>query len=128
MRFVLALLAVLSLVVSPVTAAAAQAACSRHADQAVTDMPMGDMPVMHQSNGQKGDPCCDHSKDQGKSKQQSSDCIQACAAMCGVVAALPSTPAISPVRRIELAPMPTALASLHSREPSRLERPPRSIA
>lgn len=128
MRFLVALLAILGLLASPVTAAAAQAACSGHADQAMAGMPMADMSGMHQIDGQKPAPCCDPGKDQGHSKHHASDCVQACAAMCGVVAALPSTPATTPLRLIERAPRPAVLASLHPHEPSRLERPPRSIA
>lgn len=127
MRFVLALMAVLSLLASPVTAAAAQATCSGHADQTMAGMPMGDMTGMHQADGQKSDPCCDHSKDQGQPKHNDSDCVQACAAMCGVVAALPSTPA-APLPLVERGPPPAVMASLHPHEPSRLDRPPRSIA
>lgn len=127
MRFVVALLAVLGLLASPVTAAVARAACPGHADQAMAGMPMGDMAGMHQADGQRPDPCCDQSKDQARSKHHASDCVQACAAMCGVVAALPSTAAAEPLPLIERAPRPAVLASLHPHEPSRLERPPRSI-
>ncbi|CAN7655690.1 hypothetical protein LJR225_005190 [Phenylobacterium sp. LjRoot225] len=128
MRFVVALLAVLGLLASPVAAAAAQVACNGHADQAMAAMPMTDMDGMHRIDAQKPDPCCDHSKNERPSKHHDSDCVQACAAMCGVVAALPSTPVAAPLPLVEQAPHPSVVASLHPHEPSRLERPPRSIA
>ena len=125
MRFVLALLAIVGLLTSPAAAAAAQASCHNHASMSVA---MADMPGMAQADTQKADPCCDPAKDTGQSKHKSSDCAQSCATMCGVVAALPNTPVafFAPPAR-ESAPQ-ARVASLKPHEPSRLERPPRSIA
>lgn len=125
MRLVLALLAIIGLLTSPAAAEAAQAACHDHASMAVA---MADMPGMAQADTHKADPCCDPAKDSGQSKHKSSDCAQACATMCVVVAALPNSPAafFAPPAR-ESAPQ-ARVASLKPHEPSRLERPPRAIA
>jgi len=127
MRFVLALLAVIGLLASPVAAAAAQAACHDHG-QAMMSMPMADMPGMSQVDGQKADPCCDPGKDKGQTKHDAMSCMQACAAMCGVVAALPAVATAALAAPDHLALQPARMASLKPHEPSRLERPPRSIA
>lgn len=128
MRFVLALLALIGLLTSPAMAAAAQAQCHDHGGQAMMQMAMADMPGMTQADGQKADPCCDPGKDQGQTKHRTMDCAQACAAMCGVVVALPSAPAALIVRPERAAAPLVRVASLKTHEPSRLERPPRSIA
>lgn len=128
MRFVLALLAVIGLLASPVAASAAQAACHDHMGQTIMGMPMADMPGTTQADNQKADPCCDPGKDTGKSKHDAMSCMQACAAMCGVVAALPAV-ATAPLQPLDHATLqPARMASLKPHEPSRLERPPRSIA
>ena len=124
MRFVLALLAVIGLLASPVAAAAAQGACQHHA---MTGMAMAEMPGMTEAGAQKAVPCCDPAKDAGQNKHKGSSCAQACAAMCGAVATLPNGPAafIAPSDR-GAAPQ-ARVTSLKPHEPSRLERPPRSI-
>lgn len=124
MRFVLALLAVIGLLLSPAAAAAAQAACHGHDGQAMMSMPMGDMPGMSQPDGHKADP----GKDQGKSKQDPMSCMQACATMCGVAAALPAVSAASLASAAHSVLQPARMASFKPHEPSRLERPPKSIA
>jgi hypothetical protein len=127
MRFIVALLAVIGLLASPAGAAAAQASCHDHGGAKMMSMPMADMPSMAQADGQKADPCCDPGKSQGQTKHDATSCLQACAVMCGVVAALPSTMVL--LAPSDLAPPePARLASLKPHEPSRLERPPKSIA
>lgn len=128
MRFVLALLAVIGLLTSPAMAAAAQVQCHDHGGQMMMQMPMADMPGMSQAESQKADPCCDPGKDQGQSKHSKMDCAQACAAMCGVVVALPNVPATLVAKPGRDAAPTARVASLKPHEPSRLERPPRSIA
>ena len=128
MRFVLVLLAVIGLLASPAAAAAAQAACHDHGGQTKMDMPMAGMPGMAQADGQQTAPCCDPGKGRGQTKHDATSCLQACAVMCGIIAALPAamaTPLVSPDRTF---PEPARMASLKPHEPSRLERPPRSIA
>jgi hypothetical protein len=126
-RFVLALLAVIGLLTSPVAAAAAEAVCGGHGGAAM-QMAMTDMPSMAQANTGKADPCCDPNKGHAPNQHSNADCAQACAAMCGVIAALPSTPVafLAPPAR-DSQPQARA-ASLKPHEPSRLERPPKSIA
>ena len=126
MRFVLVLLAMIGLLASPAAAAAAQASCHEHAGTEMTSMAMPGMAMAH-ADGQKADPCCDPAKDQGQSKHDAMSCLAACAVMCGVAAALPAgpTPLVAPPDHS--APEPARLASLKPHEPSRLERPPKSI-
>ena len=128
MRFIVALLAVIGLLASPAAAAAAQASCHEHGGAQMMSMPMADMPGMAQAHGQKADPCCDPGKSQGQTKHDAMSCLQACAVMCGVVAALPSTPMALLAPSDPAAREPARLASLKPHEPSRLERPPKSIA
>jgi hypothetical protein len=127
MRLLLALLAVIGLLLSPAAAAAAQAACQDHGGQMMS-MPMADMPGMSQADGQKADLCCDPGKTQGQSKHDDMSCMQACAAMCGVVAALPAASPVALAMPDRVILKPARVASLKPHEPSRLERPPRSIA
>lgn len=127
MRFVLVLLAMIGLLANPAAAAAAQARCHDHGGAKMMRIAMADMPGMTHADGQKAHPCGEPGKDQGQSKHDAMNCLQACAAMCGVIAALPSTPMalVAPPRLG--APEPARLASLKPYEPSRLERPPKSI-
>ena len=130
MRFVVVLLAMLGLLASPAAAAAAQASCHDHGGDKMMSMAMAAMPGMAHADGQKADPCCDPvgHQDQGQTKHKDMSCLQACAVMCGVVVALPSTPtALAPPLDLG-APEPARLASLKPHEPSQLERPPKSIA
>jgi hypothetical protein len=128
MRYVLAFLAVLALLSSPVTAAAAQVACSHDGPMAMAGMNMSSMPGMDQTGAKKagGDPCCDQTGQHGGKSDMS--CAQACATMCGVTVALASssygvvfvpTPADIP---------PARIVSSHPYQPPGLKRPPKSIA
>lgn len=114
----------IGLLTSPVAVTMAQAACNGHASMTVA---MASMPGMAQADTQKADPCCDPAKDTGQGKHKSTDCAQACATMCVAVAALPNAPApfLAPPAR-DASPQ-ARVASLKPHEPSRLERPPRSI-
>lgn len=119
MRLLLLLLALGGLLASPVTAAAAQAACGQHGAAMMAGM---DMPTDNAANGKLGvDPCCDHGKSAGKA------CAQACATACGIAVALPPIAMFQltmPVRDFVPAPVVTA----HTHDPPGLYRPPRSIA
>jgi hypothetical protein len=127
MRLLLALLAVLALLANPVTAGAAQVACTAHGDAtAMSGMDMAGMPDMSDASAATAspDPCCDHS---GKSKMADLSCVRACAAACAVIVALPS-PAVSVARYATAAAVrPPSMTSRASQAPARLERPPRSI-
>ncbi len=127
MRLLLALLAVLALFANPVTAGAAQVACTAHGDPtAMSSMGMATMPDMSHANPEAatGDPCCDHS---GEAKTGDLSCVRACAAACAVILVLPS-PAGSVARYATAAAVrPMSMTSRASQAPARLERPPRSI-
>jgi hypothetical protein len=125
MRFLLALLAVIGLLASPVSATAAQATCQGHGE-AMMSMAMADMPGMDHAAGEV-DPCCDPAKDKAPSKHDEMSCLLACIAMCGVTAALPSTPPLGLLKADHFAPAPGRMASLTPHDPGRLERPPRPI-
>lgn len=128
MRLLLALLAVLALLANPVTAGAAQVACTGHGDAtAMSGMGMATMPDISHASPETAttDPCCDHS---GRSKTADLSCVRTCAAACAVIAALPS-PAVSVARYATAAAVrPTSMTSRASQAPARLERPPRSIS
>jgi hypothetical protein len=124
MRLLLAFVAVIGLLLSPAAAATAQVRCHVHGGM----MTMASHMPGDQADGQKADPCCDPGKHQGQTKHRDMSCLQNCAAMSGVVAALPSVPFALIAPPSDKAPAPARLASLRPHEPSRLERPPRSIA
>ena len=124
----LAFLAVLALLASPVTAAAARVSCGSDARMAASGM---DMPAMARvahiaGSTTKGDPCCDPS---GKShKSNGKSCMQACAATCAVAVALPA-PVVTAAPAVASAARDWPVtASAHGLDPPRLERPPKSIA
>ncbi len=126
MRFLVAFLAILGLLAGPVAAVAGQAECAHHR-QAVAGAEMSVMPGMgpvavHQRGG---DPCCDRSGRPGK--KAAPGCAQACAATCGLVAALAASPlgVTAPPARAD-APLAPVVSS-HPYQPPGLERPPKSI-
>jgi hypothetical protein len=131
MRLVLALLAVMALLVSPVTSMASQAGCGHDRPTVMTgatsDMGGPAMSTSRHAEIQKAtaDPCCDHAK---HGKMSSKSCAQACATACVAVPALPASLA-SVDLAFTRAPAPLArLASVDGHEPAGLERPPKSIA
>jgi hypothetical protein len=127
MRLFLALMAVVALLVSPVAAAAAQYACdgnsaSGRSAMAMPSMPEAEPASAHQSSA---DPCCDHG---GTHKMDAKSCALACATSCAATAVLPCASPVS-----ELAFSATQLTPARSDtprpyEPSRLIRPPKSMA
>jgi hypothetical protein len=124
MRILLALMAVLALVASPVTAAAAQAACGQTGPGGL--MAGMRMPSADQGGASKAaDPCCNYG---GQHKQTANGCAQACATSCAVASALPSS-SVSITRAFTRAPVTSArLVSVQGHEPSGPERPPKSMA
>ena len=126
MRRVLAFLAVVALLVSPVTAAAAEAACGHASATAMAGMDMPAMPMSAApgSHTAKGDPCCDPA---GKPHQPTQkNCAQECAAACAVTVALPAT-----LDSAELAYAHAPFAATNELrvpgyDPAGLERPPKS--
>jgi hypothetical protein len=123
MRHLLAFLAVLALLISPVTAATAQVECARAEPEAmaVPATPMA-QPIGGAQAGH--DPCCDENQ---KSPHDGKSCAQLCAAMCATIAALP----VSDVLRPAIRPMRLTAARaepLRTHAPPRDERPPKLIA
>ena len=88
MRFLLALLAVMALLVNPVTAAAAQVACGHDGPAAMAGMDASSMSGITRSDSRTRavDPCCDPA---GQHKTDTKSCAQSCAALCAVASAVP---------------------------------------
>ncbi|HEY2050482.1 MAG TPA: hypothetical protein VGH03_14150 [Caulobacteraceae bacterium] len=128
MRLLFMFLAVLGLLASPVTAAAAQASCGHHGPVASSGMEMPAMPghAHMTSFVAKGDPCCDPSGKSHKTSHKNS--ARGCCAACADAMALPASLASGspPPARAPL-DIPV-LTSTHGLEPAGLERPPKSIA
>ena len=127
MRALLAFLAVMALLISPVAAGAAQAQCALGGSAAKSGMDMSAMSGARQADVQKamGDPCCDQT---GHHKMSDKSCAQACAASCAATAAL-ATSFTSARFVFTRAPMsPLRLAPAVSYQPFGLERPPKSMA
>lgn len=123
MRFLLALMAVMALLVSPVTASAAQVACAQ-AD--AMGPAMTDMPGMASAGADKAstDPCCDHNSSH---KMDQKSCALACANACAVAAAVPATLTSSLLLFSTAQLTPARLAPAHPYEPAGLIRPPKSM-
>lgn len=123
MRHLLALLAVLALLISPVTAAAAQVECAKGGPEAMAGMVMR---MAQSSDGAQAshDPCCDESQ---KAPHDGKSCAQVCTALCATMATLPTSevlhPAIQPMRLVAAPANP-----LRTHAPPRDERPPKLIA
>ena len=119
---VLALMAVLALLISPVTSAAAQVVCDQ-ADQAA--MAAMQMSASVGARAATVDPCCDHG---ASHKMDQRSCALACAASSAMIAAL-SGPIVGSLLVFSTPELtPAALAPVHSYEPAGLMRPPRSAA
>jgi hypothetical protein len=126
MRPLLAFLAILALMISPVTAAAAQVECANAGPEAMASMASMAMPMAQSADDAKvgHDPCCDENH---KAPHDSKACAQICAALCATVAALPTSeillPASEPMRLVAARANP-----LRTHAPPRDERPPKLIA
>jgi len=122
MRHLFALLAVLALLISPMSVAAAQVECAKAGPEAMASM---DAPTVKSTDAAKaGHDCCDEGQ---KAPHDGKSCAQVCAAMCATIAALPASdiqlPAIEPMRLTAAASNP-----LRAHAPPRDERPPKLIA
>jgi len=127
MRFVLALLAVLALLVNPVTAAAAQLACVHDMQASMMGMESSAMPGMAHADSHKtmGAPCCDPGNHH---KMSDKSCAQACAASCAVIAALPVSQVSIRLIYTRAVVAPLRQVSVRGYKPAGPERPPKSIA
>jgi hypothetical protein len=127
MRVVLAFLAVMALLISPVAAGAAQARCVLGGSPAMSGMDMSAMPGPAHASAQKTStgPCCDHS---GQHKMRDKSCALACATSCATTAALPVNLNGATFAFTD-APMslPRRVSAV-SHQPFGLERPPKSMA
>jgi uncharacterized iron-regulated membrane protein len=122
MRHLLAFLALVALLISPVTAAAAQRTCDQMGPEAMAGMTMP-MAAARGAAPAAQDPCCDH----GQKAPDKKTCAEACAAMCGVAVTLPDASIAYPV--IFVASTYAARRQIvRAHSPPRAERPPRSIA
>ena len=121
MRLLLAFLAVVGLLFSPVTAAAAQRTCLEMGPVAMASMQMA---PTDPGGAAESDPCCDH----GNTKPDSHKaCAQACASMCAVSAALPTSSFAVPALQAAQV-YAVKVHTLHAHSPPRDERPPKLIA
>ena len=118
-----AFLAILTLLLSPVTAAAAQQACLDMGPGAMAGM---EAPLAQSADlgAARSDPCCNEGQTQPDGHKA---CAQACASMCAVSAALPTAnlavPALPAAQIYALRVQP-----LYTQSPPRAERPPKLIA
>ena len=124
MRVLLALLAVVGLLISPVAASAATSVCAHHHDAMEMAMAMdaSDAPAAGDAM-----PCCDD--DGGKPAQHDKpSCAQACALMCIASVALPQTAADISQAASHARVTPAAPSPLHAHGPPGLKRPPKHHA
>lgn len=118
-----AFLAVLALLLSPVTAGAAQQACLEMGPGAMAGM-QAPLATSAGLGPARSDPCCN----EGQTKPDGHKaCAQACALMCAVSAALPtSTLAVPALPAAQI--YAVRVQPLHAHSPARDERPPKLIA
>ena len=135
MRALLALLALIGLLLSPVAASAAAPVCLHHHDGASMAMDMNmpmtgmamPMAAPHVKGAAKAGPCCDD--DAGKPVQHDGkSCAQACAAICGVGVALTETAVGLSLTVAHARVEPAAPSPLHAHGPPGLKRPPKQDA
>jgi hypothetical protein len=130
MRVLLAFLAVLGLVLSPVTASSAVRQCAEQ------DLAMTTMADAHGTTPMAAMDCCPQVKPaahQAPAKpapanHDRNSCANACATICLAVAALPASTSVHTVVPLTAQFALGLSASLTTHDPPRLERPPRSIA
>jgi hypothetical protein len=124
MRLLLAILAVVGLLMTPVAASAGAALCLDHAGGSMA-MP-ADGSVAHHTEHAPDHSCCD--PDGAPAKHDADACAQACAAMCVSAAALidAALPTPAPIGRPRLEAAPPK--AFHAHAPPGLKRPPRTLA
>jgi hypothetical protein len=71
------------------------------------------------------DPCCDHS---GDGKMDGKACAEACATACALLAALPLAPESRTLTYTRALSPAVRLVWPRAHDPSRLDRPPKSMA
>lgn len=123
MRPLLALLALLGLLMTPVAASAGAAFCFGHGGEMAA---MAKSSPAHHTEHAADHSCCD--EDGAPGQHDSQACAQACAAMCVTPAALNETavPAPAPLGRPHVEAVP--FKAFHAHAPPGVKRPPRIFA
>jgi hypothetical protein len=128
MRVLLALLAVVGLLLTPVAAAAATPACLHASASMAMDMAMPMAAPHAQAAGKAaGHPCCDDGADKPV-QHDSKSCAQACAVICGVSVAVTETAVDLALTETHARVEPAAPRPLHAHAPPGLKRPPKQDA
>lgn len=122
MRFMLALLAVMALVVGPAAAAATRAACRHDQTPAMVGM---DMAAISGSAQAAMDPCCDPGAKPDKARNS---CAQACAAANVAAIAVMDVRVSRPVVFVDAPMAPARRIAVLGHRPPGFERPPKLIA
>jgi hypothetical protein len=125
MRLLLAILALIGLLMSPVAASAGAAVCFGHGDEAMIAT-NAEVAVAHHTEQKADHSCCD--PDGAAAKHDSQACAKACAAMCVTVAVVHEATVLTlaPVGRRHVEATP--LKAFHAHAPPSLKRPPRILA
>lgn len=125
MRLLLAILAVVGLLLTPVAASAASGVCLGDDEQTMS-MTIGSTVASHAAHT-ADDSCCDPHG--APAKHQSQACAKACAAMCATVAAVLGDTATRTPAAFSRSPMEaTPPKTFHAHPPPGLKRPPRTLA
>lgn len=124
MRLLLALLALVGLLMTPVAASAGAAYCFGHGEAMMAMS--ADAPVAYHTEHKADHSCCD--PDGAPSKHDSQACAKACAAMCVTAAVLDeaTVQTATPLGRPYVEATP--LKAFHAHAPPGLKRPPRILA
>lgn len=123
MRLLLVILALVSLLMTPVAASASAAECLGHGGGMVMS---SDAPKAHHTEHAVDHSCCN--EDGTPAEHDSETCAQACAAVCVANVALADAGIDTPtlVSRILVETVP--LKAFHAHAPPGLKRPPRTVA
>lgn len=124
MRLLLALMALVGVLMTPVAASAGAAFCFGHAGE-MAEMTKS-VPVAHHTDHAADHSCCDEQDAAPAHDDQA--CAQACAAMCVTATALSADvlQTLTPIGRSVVEAVP--LKTYHAHPPPGLKRPPRSLA
>lgn len=127
MRFVLALLALMALIVSPVTVAAAQLACIHDCASMMQGMAPAAQTGMDRAGITKSSlpPCCDPAKAHGRRGGKA--CAGVCSGACMAMAAIRPLLVTFAQAHARARLAPGRLASIRDFKPDGLKRPPKSI-
>ncbi len=123
MRFFLAILAILGLLMTPVAASAGAAACLHHGGEA-TGTAM-DAPQAPHTAHTADHSCCD--EDGAPAKHDKQSCAKACAAMCVASVALADDGIQTPRPEGRLLVEVFPPKAFHAHAPPGLKRPPRNV-